>query len=318
MISKAGLAVVDALSTGREATPDELATETEYSRAHLYDVLDELVTTGLLTETRGTNNQRRVRVTDHPVVEAYRDLRSTLGHVDWDELLTPATLRVCWFLDEPRRVTEIAKRLDITRQGVHSAISPLKGRAMLSPSGPKYALSEDLSPLLTFARAVVRHDHRSRVRTTAPSATVEWCDPKRALVRVQTSDDTTALQSAPDWQLTGLARFREYGLEFHLAGEPAFWYAPDEDLTPAEVVSHTLVLDSGSRRVSYAMLLVETLRIDRETLTETARWYGLEAVVDAMYRHLHGEVDVSEGRSYQVSLPSEAEYTALKEQYGAS
>jgi len=62
--------------------------------------------------------------------------------------------------------------------------------------------------------------------------------------------------------VTGLGRFEEYGLQFFLAGEPAFWYAPDEELTPGEVVCHTLALDSGSRRVSYAMLLIEALDID--------------------------------------------------------
>ena len=316
MLTKAGLAVIDALSTGREATAAELATDTEYSQAHLYDVLDELLEAGLLAERRGPHNQRRVHLADHPVVEAYRILQSDLGHVEWAALLTPATLRVCWYLDEPRRVSEIAERLDITRQGVHKALSPLKHRAMLSPSGPEYALSDDLSPLLAFVRAVVRHEHRSQVRELAPSATVEWCDPKRALVRVQTSEDTDALEAASDWHLTGLAQFEEYGLQFFLAGEPAFWYAPDAELTPVDMVCHTLVLDSGSRRVSYAMLLIEKLDIDQETLTETAQWYDLESTVAAMYRPLQGEFDPS--KESPVILPSESEFTTLKEQYGVS
>ncbi|WP_246989774.1 MarR family transcriptional regulator [Halorientalis marina] len=316
MLTKASLALLDALSAGREAAPDELATETGYSQDHIYDVLDGLIEDGLLSEARGSKNRRLVRVTDHPVVESYRNLRSNLGHVDWTEILSPATLRVCWYLDEPRRVTEIADRLDITRQGVHNALSPLKHRAMLSPSGPEYALTDDLSPLLTFAREAVTHEHRSRVRELAPSATVEWCDPKRALVRVQTSEDTTALESAAEWRVTGLARFQEYGLQFFLAGEPAFWYAPDEDLTPSEVVCHTLVLDSGSRRVSYSMLLIEKLDIDQETLIETATWYDLETAVAAMYRPLHGDFEVSE--DLPIFLPSESEFSALKEQYGVS
>jgi DNA-binding transcriptional ArsR family regulator len=316
MLTKASLALLDALSAGREATPDELATETEYSQDHIYDVLDELLDDGLLTEARGSKNRRLVRVTDHPVVESYRDLRSKLGHIDWTEILSPATLRVCWYLDEPRRATEIGRRLDITRQGIHNALSPLKHRAMLSPSGPAYALTDDLSPLLTFAREVVTHDHRSRVRELAPSATVEWCDPKRALVRVQTSEDTSALESATEWRVTGLARFQEYGLQFFLAGEPAFWYAPNEDLTPSEVVCHTLTLDSGSRRVSYSMLLIEKLDMDQETLTETATWYDLKTAVAGMYRSLHGEFEVSE--DLPIFIPSESEFIALKEQYGVS
>ena len=316
MLTKAGLAILDALSTGREATATDLATDTEYSKAHLYDVLDELVEAGLLNEHRGPNNQRRVYLADHPVVEAYRTLQSEFSHVEWPALLSAATLRVCWYLDEPRRVAEIAERFDITRQGVHKALSPLKHRAMLSPSGPEYALSGDLAPLLAFARAVVQHDHRSRVRALAPSATVEWCDPKRALVRVQTAADTEALEAAPDWHLSGLARFAEYGLQFFLAGEPAFWYAPDTELTPADVVCHTLVLDSGSRRVSYAMLLTEELDIDQETLTETAQWYELDSTVAAMYRPLHGEFEPSE--ESPVAIPSETEFMALKDQYGVT
>jgi hypothetical protein len=169
MLTKAGLAVLDVLSTSRAATPAELAEQTEYSQHHLYEVLDDLLSEGLVTETRASHNERQVRATDHPVVETYRDLRSKLGHVDWAELLSPATIRVCWYLDEPRRVSEIGARLDITRQGVHNAVSPLKHRAMLSPSGPEYALSDDLSPLLAFARAVVRHDHRCLVERKAAS-----------------------------------------------------------------------------------------------------------------------------------------------------
>lgn len=313
MLAKAGLAVLDTLKSGREATPDELVAETEYSRKHVYRVLNDLLTAGLISESRGHHNQRRVRVTDDPAVEAYRRLVSDLGHVEWPELLSPATVRVCWYLDEPRRVAAIADRLGISRQGVHNALSPLKNRAMLSPSGPEYALADDLRPLLEFARTVVTHEQRERVRSLAPSATVEWCDPKRALVRVHESEDTDTLQSADDWQLTGLAKFREFGLQFFLSGEPAFWYAPTEEVTPAEVVCHTLVLDSDSRRTSYAMLLIEEGEIDEESLTNFGEWYGLETEIFEMYRAIEGDFEPAD--NVEVELPTESEYSALKAQY---
>jgi len=311
MLSKTGLAVLNTLHDGSVATPAELASATAYSKTHLYEVLDTLVAAGLLTESRGTKNQRRVRVTAHPVVEAYRTLQSSLGHADWAELLSPATIRVCWYLDEPRRVTDIASRLAVTRQAVHTALNPLKGRSLLSPSGPKYALSTELNPLLAFVRAVIRHDHRQRATDHAPSAVIEWCDPKRALVSVQTPDDTDTLQSVPEWQVTGLARFQEYGLQFYLGGEPAFWYGPGE-LTPAQLLCHTLVRDRDSRHVSYGMVLISKLDIDRETLLETGRWYNVESVITAMYRALDGDFE----ESGDVTLPSKSEFMRLKAQYG--
>jgi len=159
----------------------------------------------------------------------------------------------------------------------------------------------------------VRHEHRSRVRTIAPSATVAWCEPNRALVRVQTADDTEALEARDEWRLTGLARFAEYGLQFFLGSEPAFWYAPDAALTPAEVVCHTLVLDSGSRRVSYAMLLIEKLDLDQETLIDTAEWYDVDSEVAAMSRSLQESLAATEESS--IHLPSEPEFRELKAQY---
>ncbi|MFC7186364.1 hypothetical protein [Halorubrum yunnanense] len=64
MVLKARLAVLDALSTDHEVTPEELSVETEYLREHLYDVLDEL-----LAGTCGSSNQRRVRFAEHLVIE---------------------------------------------------------------------------------------------------------------------------------------------------------------------------------------------------------------------------------------------------------
>lgn len=314
MLSQAGLELLDALVTRPDSTPDELAERTGYSREHVYLVLDRLLETGLIEESRERHNQRRIRPSDVPVVEAFRRLVGQLGHVQWPELLSPATLRVCWYLDTPRRVKTIAGRLEISRQAVHTALSPLKGRAMLSPSGPEYALADNLEPLLAFAREVVTHEHRRRVRTHAPSATVEWCDPKRALVRVQRPEETDSLQAADDWQPTGLAGFREYGLTFFLAGEPAFWYDPFGELSPADLVCHTLVLDADPRRVSYAMLLIEAASIDEETLMRSASWYGLESAVARMYDALDDDFEPND----DVRLPSESEYTALKAQYGVS
>jgi DNA-binding MarR family transcriptional regulator len=316
MLTKAGIAVLDILAPGHETTPSILVEESGYSRTQIYRVLDDLIEAGLVIESRGPHNQRKVRTTDHPVVSTYRRLSSQLGHVEWPDLLSPAMIRVCWYLDEPRRITTIADRLGISRQRVHTALSPLKDRAILDPNGPEYALAENLTPLVDFVREVVEHDHRQRARAVAPSATVEWCDPKRALVRPSEPDDTDALEADPEWTVTGLAKFQTFGLQFYLAGEPAFWYGPEEELTPADIVCHTIVLGADSRRVSYAMLLIETENIEQESLASTATWYGLETEIDAMYRALRGEITPAEADG--IRLPSADEYEDLKAQYGVA
>jgi len=316
VLTNAGIALIDALHDGREATVHELVDETGLSTSQIYRTADELHTEGLIDESRGHHNQRILRVTGHPVIESYRNLVSKLGHVDWPDLVSPATIRICWFLDKPRRVTTIADRLGITRQAVHNALDPLKHRAMLSQSGPEYALVPDLQPLHDFAEAVILHEHRDRVRGIAPSATVEWFAPNRALIHVHTADDTTALQAADEWEMTGLAQFAAFDLQFFLAGEPAFWYAPGETLTPDQVVCHSLVADTGSRRVSYALLLIEHVQIAEKDLRTTATWYSLEPTVSNLYAFLRGEVEKQYGGN--TVLPNPTEYESLKSQYGVT
>ncbi|SDJ55013.1 hypothetical protein SAMN05216226_10510 [Halovenus aranensis] len=187
---------------------------------------------------------------------------------------------------------------------------------MLVPSGPDYALADDLQSLLAFSHEVVTHEHRTRVRDLASSATIEWCDPNRALGQVQTAEDTDALQHASEWDMTGLARFHEYGLQFFLAGEPAFWYAPDDPLTPADVVCHTLVLEAGSRRVSYAMLLIEQEQISADELIETAEWYSIESLIEHLYQFIAGDFGTADDAG--IGFPSAREYAALKAQYGGA
>jgi hypothetical protein len=114
--------------------------------------------------------------------------------------------------------------------------------------------------------------------------------------------------------MTGLARFAAYDLQFFLAGEPAFWYAPGENLTPAQVACHSLVADTGSRRVSYALLLTEHADIDEKDLHDTAPWYGLESTVSDMYAFLEDGAIQRESR--ETVLPDPAEYESLKSQYG--
>ncbi len=76
---------------GEKASAQELAVETDHNRKQVYRVIDDLLKTGLLDESRSHHNQRVVRATDDSVVEAYSYLTSKLGHVDWPELLLPVT-----------------------------------------------------------------------------------------------------------------------------------------------------------------------------------------------------------------------------------
>lgn len=312
MLSKSELQVLNYLVKSGKAAPTEIAREVGVHQRTVYNILDGLIDVGLLVEQRGEKNQRNVKPADDPVVEAYRSLVIGAGHVEWEELLSPSTLRVLWFLGGQCRIAEIADRLHVTRAAVHKAIDPLKGRAILIRRGREWTIAENLTSVVRFARELASKKHRQQARNIADSAVIAWNDPLRALVRVQRRDDTESLLDAPEWEVTGLGRFEEYGLKFFLANEPEFWFGPRDSLSIEELICHTLLLDAGSRKLSYTMLLIDSENVDTGDLKSVARWYGLEHTVTVLSRAVDGDFTESD----RLQIPSEREYESLKTQYG--
>jgi hypothetical protein len=314
MITGSTIAVLHHVATGPTPTTiRDLINDTGYSEKQLYRAVDALTVTGDVTETRGVNNRKELQPGNGRLMTAYKRLIATVGHVNWGNLLTPTLLRVAWFLDTPTRIRTIADRLDVTPQAVYTAMDPLTGRAMLNPSGPEYALTDDLRPLHAVADAAAWHTHRVCVETLASSAVIEWYDPVHGLVRPQTPDDTTVFDGADDWHVTGLTAFTDYDLQFFTHHEPLFWYSEHGPPAPEEIACHAILSDPGPRHVSYAMLLIDTLDLDHDAMTQHAAKYDLEPVVDAMLTALTQDDWTPQGK-----LPGPREYEQLKHQYGVA
>lgn len=306
----AGLEVLLAVAEDPGSDLGTLTDRLGRSRRHLNRVVSALTDAGHLTETSTATGARQFGLGNSTVATRCRELCTQHQHVEWAALLTPHRLDVCWYLDESRRVSAIATSLDCTRQYVSQAVRALKRRGMLAETGPDYRLREEFRPLVAFARAVVRAAHRQAAGEHAPDVMVEWCDPRRALVVPATAAGSDGLADAEEWAVTGLARFADYGLQFHLGGQPSFWRdTTGQPLTAADVCCHSLVRRADSRRLSYALLLIESEDIAPDTLEAAAARYGVEAAVDGLLTAAIEGVDATD-------LPlSASEYDQLRAQY---
>lgn len=313
MISPTALSIFDVLCTNATATIDMLAEETTYSKSHIQQTVDVLTDNELLDSVYAT--EETVTFAVHPVCETYRLLQSATGHVGWNELLTPETIRICWYLNTPQEFAVVADRLDISQSELESELEDMLHCCLLirdTENGTTtHQLAENVrEPLHAFLTAAVAHFHRQHARMVAPTATIEWCDPQRALIKPHNTTDTDALDQHDDWQLTGLAKYADYDLQFFLANEPLFWYGPTE-LTPAEIACHTLLLGQGTRRASYTMLLIDSEDINKTDVYDEADWYALKSAFRDIYTFLNAGMT----RNTQIVLPSKSEYNSLKQQY---
>lgn len=312
MVSASGLAIVHYLADRpAPVTIRELAAVTGYSEKQLHRTTRELEQTGEIEVRRGTKNRKEIQPGSGRLMSGYQRLLAKSGHIDWKDTLTPQLLRVVWYLDSPRRISTVADRLHVTSDAVYHALDPITGRAMLNPSGPEYALMENIKPLHAVADAAAWHTHRVRIQDLASSTVIEWYDPVHCLARPQTPDGTDAFATADDWHLTGLTAFTEYDLQFFTHEEPLFWYTQHGRPAPADLACHTIMTDPGPRNVSYAMLLIDELEVDHDTLRRHGDRYGISSIVDAVIDALVRDVWDRDPR-----LPGSREYEQLKEQYG--
>ncbi|MDJ1434228.1 helix-turn-helix domain-containing protein [Halostagnicola sp. A-GB9-2] len=312
MIPKAALAILDVIDKHQEVTVETLVSETGYSRKQVYRAVDILVELDEISERRGSKQRRIFHPGTGNMMTAFQRLSLSAGHVDWRDILKPSLLRVCWYLDEPQKIATIAGRLGKTERAVYSALQPITDRAMLSPSGPKYALAENVSQLQGFADAFAYQSHRWRLRDIDSRGIIEWYEPLRVLVRSHTPEETARFESANGWQKTGVMALEEYGHRFHLPSEPLFWHGPEDELSPEQIVCHVIQSDLEPRRVSYAMLLIVDLELDLTVITELAKWYGVKDVIRDISMALEESGEWGESRR----LPSRREFDQLKAQYG--
>ena len=276
------LATVD-----RGDTVSELATKLDYSESYLSRAVADLVEKGLVyTERDG--RRKRVVPSDARAVELYQDLVRQHSHIDFLELLTGKALEVLHYLDQPRTVTEVADRSDNYRNTVNRVLKRFRDRGLVGTDDGRYDFNADFDRLHEFARELVHHLHRQRLEAVASKGTILWEDYSEFLAQTETEID------AEEFHETGLARLAAFDLQFLLTDHRYYHYSETlDEVSPAELCCHTLLIDDGSRYRSYCLLLLSHVDVDEEDLRAQAAKYGLEDEIDALLRYLgtHGEVD---------------------------
>lgn len=313
MLAEADLRILTALRSPTSIT--ELSGSTGYSQSYVSERISHLEKWDLVATTT-RNRSKSVRALHTPVLEAYRDLTADNSHIDFPSLISPSMLRVCWFLDKPTSVRDIEPRLTLRRRRIYQLLEQLQTRGFITKHDDQYVLTDDLLGLARFAQTVVKYQHQHRVRTHPSTATVVWSAPHEALITTTAETVQETFEDETDWYMSGLPRFADYGLEFFTAGPPPYFYSDVRDaLTPADFISHTLLLDADTRNLSYCALLLIAADVSFGDLRSTATYYDIENTVDALitFVETHGDT-----RREDIQLPDWGEMTSLAAQYGVT
>jgi DNA-binding MarR family transcriptional regulator len=322
--SKAELRTLEVLVT--EKSVSELSEDLEYSLSYTSEVVSELEEKGLL-DTRKEGRTRLVSLSESKATELYRKLVQSHSHVDWAELLSGKAVEILYYLDEPVSASELSENMDTHRVTVHRILDKFLKRGIVRKQDSQYRLNENFLIVNEFSKEYFHQIHREITSSNllitdtgenslsnltsqdvekygSESYDILWENPYTFLL---STNDSLCTEN-PDFHLTGPELFREYGIELITTDRRYYFYSEDiDEVSPQELVCHTLLIDDGTRYRTYCLLLIEKKGIHEEVLEASER-YGIEDLVDSLIRYLEGK-DITE-------MPERTEFESTAREYG--
>ena len=124
-------------------------------------------------------------------------------------------------------------------------------RGLVGTDNRQYEFTPDFNCIHESARELVHQLHRKRFEAVTPKGTILWENYDEFLAEAEMEID------ADGGTETGLARFALFDCQFLLTDHRYYRYSETlDDISPAELCCHTLLVDDGSRHRSCCLLLL--------------------------------------------------------------
>lgn len=305
MYSEAELRVLSIAEDGM--TISDLAENLDRSRNYVSELVRSLDAVGLVRTEQSGQTTRVIRSSVR-AIERLDALDNQFPHIPFPELIAGSTLRILYWLDEPRSSSDLATLADVHRSTVYRSLRPLMDRGLLYKDDSEYALNDPFRELSTIARECAHHRHRHRIGEHASSYAILWESLDECLVQTNTE-----IQE-PVFHETGPALFQAFDIPL-VARQRRYYLFSDsiETISAAELCCHMLVIDDGPRFRSYCLLLLADTAPDPEYLLDVAAEYDVTAVVTSLLEYLS-----SRGAERTDTLPPWSEFETLAGEYGVA
>ena len=177
---------------------------------------------------------------------------------------------------------------------------------MIYESDRKYTLNDEFEELSSVSREFAQLRHRHSIEYHAKSFTILWKSLDEFLVQTGAEIEEDA------FHLTGPELFQAHDLPLMARQRRYYLYSESvDDVSPAKLCCHMLVIDDGTRSQSYCLLLISETAIERDELLETAKKYEVDKRVSNLLEYLD-----TKGKSRSGRLPRWEEFRELANEYG--
>ena len=283
-------------------TLSELADRLDLSESYVSELVTRLEEQDLVY-TKKDGRRKYVQSSGHRIVELIQELGHSHPHIDFAELLTPKTISILYYLDTERSAGELADLTDNYRNTVYRILNKLTDRGICGKTDSTYRLNNEFKILNEIA--VEYASHRHALATPASSFTIIWESLDEFLLQTQETITRDAFYE------TGPNRFEEFNLPLLTTKQQYYFYSETlVDLTPAELLCHTLLIDDGTRYQTYCLLLIERHGLTQEDTLSKAEKYGVTDTVEKLFTYLQ-----SRGEKQTPTLPEWNEFESIAKEY---
>lgn len=276
MLTKSELRLLSEISNNllQTLTVKGIADTLDWSESYASRVVSDLHDRGYV-QTDRSEGEKWVSLANIQPVQQLGALNSEFSHVDFPELIAGSALQILYYLDQPRTASELAERSSVSRGTVYRRLETLQRVGIARKDHSKYELTDSFSSLSDFARAVAHHEHQQEALEYTSTVTILWETHDEYLISCKSTiqDDR--------FHQTGPTVFEEFGIPLFTREQLHYFRSEQLDqLTPADLVCHMLLIDDSTRYRTYCLLLIASHNVDSTTLGDRAQYYNRAAEFD--------------------------------------
>ncbi|ASJ10833.1 hypothetical protein A3L12_05720 [Thermococcus sp. P6] len=260
-----------------------LSEKLDLSKSTLSSTLHSLERKGLV-ELEG-KKPITVKPAENNVIELLRRIIMEYPHVNAAPILTGNRLKVLAALEveNPQPLWLIQLRTGVSRATLHRILNGLMEALIVGKRDRGYFLSERFAPFKAFADEYFYLQNSIKAKEFDPGASPVWSGVEELILATGNFKG----ESVGGFQLTGLARFSDFGLPLISSGI-YHYYWPSRGLSIEEVAVHTLTVGRDARELLYTIVLLKGKDFDERKLRRLSAKFGVSSTVEELLEYLKG------------------------------
>jgi len=306
-LTKAELKIL--LTLENPTTLSELARKLDLSKSRLSILLHSMRKKGLV-EFEG-KKPILIKPAKNKAIELLNSIfpitsrQLTLRDKDMLSVLTGNSLKVFAVLEveKPQPLWLVQLKANVSRATLHRVLNQLMEKLIVGKKKEGYFISERFALFKAFADEYFYLQNSIKAKEFDPNASVVWSGVEELILVTGVFKG----KSLDSFQLTGLARFSDFGLPLISSGV-YHYYWPARELDLEEVVVHTLTLGKDARELLYTITLLKGRSFDEHKLKRLGAKFGVSDTVEEVLEYL-------QGMNKPYPFPSRKEVEELCRQY---